>query len=277
VRRLLIGILLSCVIRGVAADALFYQPQTGDAVVEPDQWAEIWRQCKAHGFDRVIVQWTRYGDEDFGGDHGWLRNALRQARQAGLGLVLGLYQDPDYFSRLNDLSGLSRYWKELFDQTLLQQRLLLSEGVVADAWYLPAELSDRTFNDHDRRKDLLEQLNGLMQHLQQPLQLSAYSTGQLAPAANARWLDELHSVGVMVWWQDGVGVAELPALVRTAYVQALSCETGIVSEAFRRTSVDDEPFTAVPADPQRHSSCHPSAVFSLRYMPWGAALPSASR
>lgn len=271
-RRLVIGLLLNCVIRGVSADALFYQPQTSDAVVEPDQWAEIWQQSKARGFDRVIVQWTRYGDEDFGGDSGWLRSALRQAQQAGLGLVVGLYQDPDYFSRLNDVAALSNYWEALFEQALLQQRRLLNEGVVADAWYLPAELSDRTFNDQVRRKDLLVRLKKLIQQLQLPLQLSAYSTGQMAPAANARWMDELHGIGVRVWWQDGAGVAELPALVRMAYVEALSCGTGIVSEAFKRTSLDDEPFTAVPADHHRYPPCHPSAVFSLRYMAWGAAL-----
>jgi hypothetical protein len=261
-----------------AAETVFYQPLNRDRSLNRQQWQQIWQQARAHGFDRMIVQWSAYGDERFEQDD-WLLTSLTEAHRQGLTLVIGLAADPTYFQTVLQPGWKDRfndYWAGLQRQSLAQQQRLLPRlrqlGLPVAGWYLPAELSDRLFAEAPRREAIRSQLQQLASRLDQPLHISAYSTGQLSPDANGAWLQQLQDVGLQVWWQDGEGIAELPALVRRAYLQALPCPVGIVREAFRQTSAAGAPFTAVPAPPQAPLPCHPNAVFALQYLPWAGAL-----
>ncbi|BAN47484.1 hypothetical protein PCA10_17520 [Metapseudomonas resinovorans NBRC 106553] len=223
----------------------------------------------------LIVQWTAYGDSDFGGADGWLAQALRAAHEQGLQLVLGLYMDPAYYQRQQELDnpGLAAYWQHQLGRSLAQQRVLRDAWKLpAAGWYLPLELDDQQFQAPERREALARQLRDMRSRLDAPLHLSAFSAGKLAPSAYAEWLADLHDLGIQVWWQDGEGTAALPARVRRAYAAALPCSLGVVREAFRQVSKPGQPFRAVPAEPAKASGCHPDAVFSLRYRPWGKAL-----
>lgn len=270
--------LASVLNRPVAAETIFYQPLNRDGSLGPQQWQQIWKQARAHGFDRVIVQWSAYGDERFEQDD-WLLTSLTEAHRQGLTLVIGLAADPTYFQTVLQPGWKDRfndYWAALQRQSLAQQQRLLprlsQRGLPVAGWYLPAELSDRLFAETTRRDAIRSQLQLLAARLDKPLHISAYSTGQLSPTANGAWLQQLQDAGLQVWWQDGEGIAELPALVRQTYVQALPCAVGIVREAFRQTSAAGAPFTAVPAPPQAPLPCHPNAVFALQYLPWAGAL-----
>lgn len=262
----------------VAAETIFYQPLNRDAGLGPQQWQQIWQQARAHGFDRVIVQWSAYGDERFEQDD-WLLTSLAEAHRQGLTLVIGLAADPTYFQTVLQPGWKDRfndYWAGLQRQSLAQQQRLLprlsQRGLPVAGWYLPAELSDRLFAETTRRDAIRSQLQLLAARLDKPLHISAYSTGQLSPTANGAWLQQLQDAGLQVWWQDGEGIAELPALVRKTYLQAVPCPVGIVREAFRQTSAAGAAFTAVPAPPQPAVQCHPNAVFALQYLPWAGAL-----
>jgi hypothetical protein len=270
--------LASVLNRPVAAETIFYQPLNRDGSLGPQQWQQIWQQARTHGFDRVIVQWSAYGDERFEQDD-WLLASLAEADRQGLALVIGLAADPAYFQTVLQPGWKDRfndYWAGLQRQSLAQQQRLLPRlrqlGLPVAGWYLPAELSDRLFAEAPRREAIRSQLQQLASRLDQPLHISAYSTGQLSPDANGAWLQQLQDAGLQVWWQDGEGIAELPALVRRAYLQAVPCPVGIVREAFRQTSTAGAPFTAVPATPQPPLACHPNAVFALQYLPWATAL-----
>jgi hypothetical protein len=270
--------LASVLNRPVAAETIFYQPLNRDGSLGPQQWQQIWKQARAHGFDRVIVQWSAYGDERFEQDD-WLLTSLTEAHRQGLTLVIGLAADPTYFQTVLQPGWKDRfndYWAALQRQSLAQQQRLLprlsQRGLPVAGWYLPAELSDRLFAETTRRDAIRSQLQLLAARLDKPLHISAYSTGQLSPTANGAWLQQLQDAGLQVWWQDGEGIAELPALMRQTYLQALPCPVGIVREAFRQTSAAGAPFTAVPATPQPPVACHPNAVFALQYLPWAGAL-----
>jgi len=261
-----------------AAETVFYQPLNRDRSLNRQQWQQIWQQARARGFDRVIVQWSAYGDERFEQDD-WLLASLAEAHRQGLALVVGLAADPAYFQTVLQPGWKDRfndYWAGLQRQSLAQQQRLQPRlrqlGLPVAGWYLPAELSDRLFAEAPRRAAIRSQLQQLAARLDQPLHISAYSTGQLSPDANGAWLQQLQDAGLQVWWQDGEGIAELPALVRRAYLQALPCPVGIVREAFRQTSAAGAPFKAVPAPPQPPVACHPNAVFALQYLPWAVAL-----
>lgn len=277
-RRFLFVLALLCSL-GLSAQAeerLFYQPLNADAALSPEQWRQLWQDSARHGVRTLIVQWSAYGTEDFGGARGWLAQALKQAHDAGLQLVLGLYMDPAYYQRLSELDGpgLETYWQYQLGRSLTQQRILRRDWQLPlSAWYLPLELDDLHFQDAGRRQALQRQLKDFAGKLDAPLQLSAFSAGKLAPPVYAGWLQDIAGLGVQVWWQDGAGTGALPPPVREAYAGALPCAIGIVGEAFRQISAPGQPFLAEAAPPASSgAACHPRALFELRYRPWAAAL-----
>ncbi|MFP3865302.1 DUF4434 family protein [Pseudomonas capeferrum] len=270
-RTLLAICLLTLCLPAAADQRLFYQPLNRDASVTPAQWQQLWRATAAQGGKTLIVQWSAYGDSDFGGAKGWLANSLREARAQGLELVLGLYMDPSYYQRLEQLDGegLSSYWKAQLGRSLGQYTQLRDRWQLAvDGWYLPMELDDLHFRESSRRDALYSQLQAFNRQLDKPLHISAFSVGKLAPRVNGAWLGQLASLGLTVWWQDGAGTGRLPALVRDGYEQALPCRVGVVREAFRQVSAPGQVFKAQPAEPKLGTGCHAEAVFDLRYRPW---------
>ncbi|WP_406818925.1 DUF4434 family protein [Pseudomonas sp. KnCO4] len=274
-RTLLALCLLALWLPANADQRLFYQPLNRDASITPGQWQQLWHATAAQGGKTLIVQWSAYGDSDFGGANGWLANSLRSARAEGLQLVLGLYMDPAYYQRLDQLDGdgLTRYWQAQLGRSLSHyQQLRQTWQLPVDGWYLPMELDDLHFRQAERRAALFSQLQAFNRQLDKPLHISAFSAGKLSPRVNGAWLDQLAGLGVTVWWQDGTGTGRLPALVRQGYEQALPCRVGVVREAFRQVSAPGQPFRAEPAEPQLGGGCHAEAVFDLRYRPWARGI-----
>lgn len=267
--------MLALCLPAVADQRLFYQPLNRDAAVTQSQWQQLWRATKAQGGTTLIVQWSAYGDSDFGGAQGWLANSLREAHAQGLELVLGLYLDPAYYQRIEELDGegLNTYWKSQLGRSMSQYQQVRQHWQLPVAgWYLPMELDDLHFRDSSRREALYSQLQAFNRRLDKPLHISAFSAGKLAPRVNGAWLDQLAGLGLTVWWQDGAGTGRLPPLVRQRYEQALPCRVGVVREAFRQVSGPVQPFRAEPAPPKMSGGCHAEAVFALRYRPWARSV-----
>ncbi|CAI8904301.1 DUF4434 family protein [Pseudomonas sp. IT-P258] len=276
-KRLLLAL---CLLLGTTAthadERIFYQPLNVDANLSQAQWQRIWQDSAREGVHTVIVQWTAYGDSDFGGADGWLAGSLKQAQAQGLKLVLGLYMDPAYYQRINELdsAGLATYWQTQLGQSLARQQKLRKDWKLpVSGWYLPMELDDLHFLALDRRQRLQRQLKDFSAKLDAPLHISVFNVGKLAPQVNGQWLGELANAGIQVWWQDGAGTGRLPPLIRNGYANALPCSIGIVREAFRQVSAAGQPFRAEAMAPQTSSpGCHPTSVFSLRYRPWGKVI-----
>ncbi|MCY1402227.1 hypothetical protein D9M71_173640 [compost metagenome] len=277
---LLACLLLSGAQMACADTRIIYQPLNSDAQVSPAQWRQIWQASARQGAQTLIVQWTAYGDQTFGGANGWLAQTLRLAQEQGLKLVLGLSLDAAYYQRIDQLdsAGLANYWATQLGQALAQQRQLRQHWKLpVEGWYLPMELDDLHFQDAGRRAELQRQLKSFTAQLDAPLHISAFSAGKLSPAVQGQWLAELAGLGIQVWWQDGAGTGRLPPLVRDSYAAALPCTIGIIHEAFRQTSAHDQPFRAEPAEPSTAGGCHRVAVFELRYRPWGRLLLNNQR
>ncbi|MGF6200930.1 DUF4434 family protein [Pseudomonas laurylsulfatiphila] len=276
-KRLLLAL---CLLLGATAphadERIFYQPLNADASLSQAQWQRIWQDTAHEGVHTVIVQWTAYGDSDFGGANGWLASSLKLAQAQGLNLVLGLRMDPAYYQRIDELdsAGLATYWQAQLGQSLARQQTLRKDWKLpVSGWYLPMELDDLHFLPLDRRQTLQRQLKDFAGKLDAPLHISAFSVGKLSPQVNGQWLGDLASAGIQVWWQDGAGTGRLPVVVRNGYAQALPCSIGIVRESFRQVSAAGQPFRAEPMAPQSTSQgCHPTSVFSLRYRPWGKVI-----
>ncbi|CAI8732074.1 DUF4434 domain-containing protein [Pseudomonas donghuensis] len=269
-RRLIAVMLLVLSLQASADEHLFYQPLNRDAQLSQEQWRSRWKASAAQGGKTLIVQWSAYGDSDFGGARGWLANSLRLAHEQGLQLVLGLYMDAAYYQRIDALdgAGLAAYWKAQLGNALAQQRKVRQDWQLPVAgWYLPMELDDLHFHSADRRQALYTQLQAFNRRLDAPLHISAFSTGRLSPAVNARWLEQLASLNVQVWWHDGAGSGRLAPLVRQSYLDALPCSIGIVNEAFRQPRAAGQPVRAVAAQPPLRSACHPRAVSTDQVKP----------
>lgn len=234
----------------VGAETLFYQPLNRDQGLSVEQWSQIWQRSRSQGYNRLIVQWSAFGDERFE-QNDWLLNALTEAHQQGLQLVIGLAADPTYFQTVLQpgwKDRLSSYWAALQRQSLNQQQrlmpLLEQRQLPVAGWYLPAELSDRLFNDPGRRDNTRKQLLELAERLNRPLHISAYSNGQLSPRANATWLSSLQQAGLQVWWQDGEGIAELPPRSGTHTEMPFPAPSGSFAKRF-----DKPPPPALPSAP----------------------------
>jgi hypothetical protein len=283
VTALTLGVLLSLLTVKVQAEWLFYQPQDRDAAVNEQQWRQMWRQAADDGYHTLLVQWTRHGESTFGGESGWLRSALRQAQEAGLALVLGLYYDPGYYEVLARERDSTYYWHHLLGQSRLQQQALMDWGLEPAGWYLPYELDDTLIATGELLAEIRTQFAEVSRQLSAftglhdlPVHISAFTSGRLSPGVYAEWLQSISDAGLQVWWQNGRGTGLLPPIARQAYEQALPCDTGIVNEAFMQTSQAGEPFVAGPVPdfqrPRSASGCHPQAVFSLRYLPFAASV-----
>lgn len=279
--------LLLAPLLAVATTAIIYQPQLRDRDVAPAQWPALFAKVHAQGFDTLVVQWTKYGDA-FGdpAGHAWLLQRVREARAAGLSIVLGLGSDPEFFQRQEVApEALDSYLLSLSRQNAKLARQwagdLGKDGIAG--WYLPIEIDDRRWRDLKARKLLEDYLASERRQLdavaQRPVYVTSFFAGNMTPASYADLLADIQRSDVRIWVQDGAGTGRLDHGERALYLSAASqCNgahaRGIVYEIFRQTS-EDKTFTAtsLPAAEvdtalAQRAPCEGDTVFfELRYLP----------
>jgi hypothetical protein len=204
----------------------------------------------AQGGKTLIVQWSAYGDSDFGGSDGWLANSLR-ARAQGLQLVLGLYMDPAYYQRLEELDGegLNNYFKAQLGRSLSQyQHCAMTGSCRWKAGTCPWNWTTCTFAMPSAARRCTASCRPSTASWTSRCTSVRSAPGSCRRASTAPgwiswpgWAD--------VWWQDGAGTGRLPPLVRQGYEQALPCRVGIVREAFRQVSAPGQAFAPSPRSP----------------------------
>ncbi|GGY13998.1 hypothetical protein GCM10008098_00790 [Rhodanobacter panaciterrae] len=279
-----------------ATTAIFYQPQLRDREVAQAQWPSVFAQVRARGFDTLVVQWTQDGDA-FGdpAGHAWLLQRVHEAHAAGLRIVLGLYNDPAFFHRL-EVEALQKTQLAVPDDYLpglLRHNAEVARRWGADlggeaiaGWYLPIEIDDMHWRSPAARKQLehylaaeRRQLDGIAQR---PVYVTSFFRGNMTPSRYAELLSDVQRSGVRVWVQDGAGIASAEGLeggVRALYLGAVSqCASphvhGIIYEIFRQTG-KDAAFTAAAlpaveasaALAQRTPCGGDSVFFELGYLP----------
>lgn len=93
----------------------FYQPLNRDLSVSDQEWQRFSAQLPTENITRVITQWSRYGDEQFGGNTGWLAERFEVLLGNDLTLWFGLYSDPNYFKAIHsDINQQARYLDQYF-------------------------------------------------------------------------------------------------------------------------------------------------------------------
>lgn len=274
-----------------ATTAVFYQPQTRDRELAVAQWPGWFAQLRARGFDTLVVQWTQYGDAfaDPAG-HAWLLQRVREARAAGLRIVLGLHSDPAFFQRQEmPATALDDYLRTLARQDAEAARRWsgeLGEDAIA-GWYLPMEIDDRRWREPEAREVLRDYLALERRQLDRvaarPVYVSTFFAGHMAPAAYAQLVADVRDSGVRAWVQDGAGTGRLSRGESAVYLAAaMACDqraaAGVVYEVFRQTG-SDAAFKAESLDGReadaallQRAPCGDTAFFELRYLPEMQAL-----
>ncbi len=256
--------------------AVFYQPLNRDISVTNEQWLYLVEDVKRQGIDTVVVQWNRYGNEKFGGGHGWLSSNLTQFTEEGLTVWLGLYSDPEYFQRIHTTADeqkqyLNEYVTLLLDNYRSWNHWITNHNSHVEGLYLPFEISDYDFDTPEKKAQLHTVLEALSKQYDEPLMISVYLSGQLSPQGVAKWLNQLKTLDIDIYVQDGRGTKLIEDAAWTNYSKEIVCEIGLIREAFIQTN--QMPFEAKSIDVNQFSelltedSCHNKVLFSLRYLP----------
>lgn len=256
---------------------IFYQPLNRDLSVSDQEWQRFSAQLPTENITRVITQWSRYGDEQFGGNTGWLAERFEVLLGNDLTLWFGLYSDPNYFKAIHsDINQQARYLDQYFLtmkqeyqnwKPWLNQHDKHIEGV-----YFPLELSDYDFSTKQQRSQVNRMLAQQLKFYQHPVMISLYMSGTITPGEMAEWTQQLSDIGLIVFVQDGAGTGSLEDETRLDYLNSLDCNIGRIEEIFKQNP-DDTDFSASRLTKQEYqqvrsdTSCHLSSLFSLRYLP----------
>lgn len=286
--KLLRFLLLALMLASQGASAMtgiFWQPQLRDNQASSESWLSLMQAVRGQGFDTLIVQWSRYGDAFASADETtWLVERTAAARRAGLKVIVGLYADPDFFTRQHQPEqALENYLDRLRASDIAQlQHWLEAAKVAPDGWYISAEIDDHNWRSAAKRQPLLKWLNNTRSSLSEltdkPVYISSFFAGNMDPQEYAQFMQQLRDSGLHVWIQDGSGVGKLTDAQRQLYLNASAgcnkgAAEGIIYEVFK--SQPGERFSAVPKSRAEinalmaaPTTCGKNRLFfSLRYLP----------
>lgn len=261
----------------------FYQPLNRDTILSPADWQRLFRQAHQQGLTALVIQWTRYGEQDFMMADRQLQQVLQLALQYNIRIWVGLAADPDYFHQMEQpFEQRQQYLQQQLAVNVEQLNrlhfLLGDYQSIFAGWYLPFEINDNDLNNTEQATWLRQQLNAFAAGAGAPVAVSTFSNGNLQPDSFALQLQLLVNDGLTVWFQDGSGAELLAGDGRNTLLQQLDCRIGVIIEAFRQPQYGEH-FSARPASGNElHKatkairSCHPKLYFSLRYLPYSSGM-----
>jgi hypothetical protein len=186
-------------------------------------------------------------------------------------VVMGLSHDSRYWERVGH-SDKAAYLSERAQQNAALAHALartFAKSRAVAGWYISEEIDDLNWNDAVAHRMLTGYLQGQSVRLAairpaRPVSVSAFTNAGTSPDELGRqWKRRLRDVPGLarLYFQDGVGVGKLALGDVPAYYGALRqalAGTGVelvpVVEVFTQVAgapIDDQPYAAVPANPQR--------------------------
>ena len=270
-----------------AFTGMIYQPLHRDMKIPTDFWPKTFSDLRKRGFDTLVVQWTRHGDIFSSGiEQQWLRDRLKDAVNADLNLVIGLYADPDAFSALDAPTELLEPYFLVNNEKNIALAKAWIQALPAErivGWYLSMEIDDRRWRARGDERVLSTQLrrevNSLRNLTNKPVYMSAFFKGHSEPSEFKELLTLVRqSTGLRLWVQDGRGTNTLLPSETDLYLKTLapcpdSPVAGFVYEIFKQIGPDAN-FKAEPlasaalakALHQRAPCGGDSVFFELRYL-----------
>ncbi|SQD80694.1 DUF4434 domain-containing protein [Moritella yayanosii] len=301
VRGILVSVLLLFSINATALvkdSWVFYQPQLRDVSVTKAQWQVLLSELKQSGAKGIVLQWTAYGersDLSIKQDE-QLEQVFKLADKMQLKVIIGLYSDPDFFSRIKQPTASLKYYlhkQKVLSLKQVDKWLEYVNSTAFSGWYLTEEIDDYHWQDAGKKNLLMQHLTSMKEAIltltpKQPIYISAYIGGHQS-ALNVRSLFSAVSQQgqLKVLLQDGSGTQALTAEQRDYYFSSLlSCEndsspiSGTVFEYFRQQQNVDV-FNALPPSKAQWQQqlksmggyCNGDKfIFSLRYLPYAQGI-----
>lgn len=249
--------------RAIAAPAriggTFIQLTRAHASWTDAQWQGLFAQFRTMGLTELVVQWSIYDEVSFhrtadgaAASRAPLPTILQLADHAGIQVLVGLVEDPAYWSRIKRDPALVEVY--------LQRLRLRSERAARDllplvrthpsfaGWYISQEVDDVSWHTDAAWRVLGRYVRGLSSALRQltpsaRIAISAFSNGFVDPdRLAARWATLACDADLEVMLQDGIGAGKLTPGDAERYEAAIHAALDnrarfhIIVEAFARST-----------------------------------------
>ncbi|MBN1676216.1 MAG: DUF4434 domain-containing protein [Kiritimatiellae bacterium] len=267
---------VGCPARAADSFGAFVQLNRAHARRPAADWQAAAARMRAMGVDTVVVQWCAEGDTaylrtgiPYAEEYDTVASILDAAAAHDLVVYLGLHNDPNFWRHITARPAVVRdYFLVRVAQNERLQQELLRRFDKRGAWrgyYIPDEIDDLNWRDAQRRDLFRGYLTLMTRRLRtndprRRVGVSAFFRGRSEPAVFAANLARmLQGAGLdHLLIQDGRGEDDPPKAYTGLYLQALAkawdlpeTELWGIVEVFERTSAPGEPFSAVPAAPER--------------------------
>lgn len=203
---------------GDSFEGTFVQLNNNNRKWSTQQWRTEFADLRRIGFNTLIVQWVRYGNDDFftlddyGTSH--IERIAIAAEESNIDLYVGLSLDKSWWQTRNVTA-------KLMDEELIQNKKtaeqiqkLLRQHKSFRGWYIPHELSDLHYNSKQCEMILrfFKQLTSYLHRIEplKPVIASGYTDHDKSKIVQfvSWWTRFFNESGVDIWiFQDGAGVA----------------------------------------------------------------------
>jgi hypothetical protein len=265
----------ACVI--AAPTATFIQLNRGVTERTSKDWQKDMEQMKDIGIDTIILQWcaetdVSYIESDdlpYEEQYTTVARIIDVASKAKLKIYLGLHQDPDYWTQITAREKVLRdyFLVRVVQNERLQKALLEEFGDVKEwvGYYIPDELDDLTWRQPGQAVLVSDYVKLMCKRLRfndpaRKISISAFFRGRTAPdifMENMKSIVTTNTVDNLLL-QDGAGNLDPSLQYTPIYYKAFkkrwpkeNAELSCVVELFKQESREDQPFNAIPAEPER--------------------------
>lgn len=263
---------LACAAEAAPVNGTFIQFNREMQSRSVDTWRSDLAQMRAAGMTTLIVQWTAepgllyfQGTLPHAEKLDVLDRLMEAAEGGGFRIILGLQNDPNYWSEITarEITLRDYFLARVTQNQRLQKALLDRYGSRADwvGYYLAEELDDQSWRRPERGALMRLYLRQMCRRLREsdpdrPIMASAFFRARTAPAIVAStWSELTRETGLDVLMiQDGAGGRNPPLAYVPLYLDALKARfegapppaLWAVVEAFEECSSTNG-FKAVPA------------------------------
>ncbi len=225
-----------------------------------EKWQQLFADLRTLQIRELVVQWTVFDDQIFyrtdNGQPVALDHVMHLAAAANIKVWLGLVYESQFWEQISREPALVEVY-------LRRLQLRAEEAAAALAlayprfygWYLPTEIDDKHWQEHDSREVLFQHLKQLTATLRQirpgsRVAISGFSNALMDPRTLQHFWSRLVTIGTInvVMFQDGIGAGKLNLQTLPLFLQAL--QEGVEQQG-RRLQVVVELFQQTQAAPFR--------------------------